>query len=125
MELIMQTLILFSLLLALLHIWLLPMILNVKNAEYLLSNRDGVVEESGMSGRVRRASTNYYESFPVFLALCLLSIMQEADNTSLAMCWLIFRVLFLISYAAGIIYLRTLLWMGSIICLIMMAVSFI
>ncbi|SUZ82788.1 uncharacterized protein METZ01_LOCUS35642, partial [marine metagenome] len=28
-------------------------------------------------------------------------------------------------YAAGIIYLRTLLWMGSIVCLIMMAVSFI
>ena len=121
----MQTLILLSLLLALLHIWLLPMILNAKNMEYLLSNRDGAVEESAMSGRVRRASTNFKESFPVFLALCLLSIILEVDNTSLAMCWLIFRVLFLISYAAGIIYLRTLLWVGSIVCLIMMAVSFI
>ena len=125
MESIMQTLILFSLLLALLHIWLLPMILNAKNMEYLLSNRDGAVEESGMSGRVRRASTNFKESFPVFLALCLLSIIVEVDNTSLAMYWLIFRALYLIAYAAGIIYLRTLLWMGSIVCLIMMAVSFI
>jgi len=121
----MQTLILFSLLLALLHIWLLPMILNVKNAEYLLSNRDGAVEESGMSGRVRRASTNFNESFPVFLALCLLSIIVEVDNTSLAMYWLIFRALYLIAYAAGIIYLRTLLWFGSLVCLIMMAVSFV
>jgi len=76
----MQTLILLSLLLALLHIWLLPMILNAKNMEYLLSNRDGAVEESGMSGRVRRASTNFKESFPVFLALCLLSIIVEVDN---------------------------------------------
>ena len=40
----MQTLILLSLLLALLHIWLLPMILNAKNMEYLLSNRDGAVK---------------------------------------------------------------------------------
>ena len=125
MELIMQTLILLSLLLALLHIWLLPMILNAKNMEYLLSNRDGAVEESAMSQRVRRASTNFKESFPVFLALCLLSIIVEVDNTSLAMYWLIFRALYLISYAAGIIYLRTLLWFGSLVCLIMMAVSFV
>ena len=125
MELIMQTLILLSLLLALLHIWLLPMILNAKNGEYLLSNRDGPVEESGMSRRVRRASTNFKESFPVFLALCLLSIIVEVDNTSLAMYWLIFRALYLIAYAAGIIYLRTLLWFGSLVCLIMMAVSFV
>ena len=125
MELIMQTLILLSLLLALLHIWLLPMILNAKNMEYLLSNRDGAVEESAMSQRVRRASTNFKESFPVFLALCLLSIIVEVDNTSLAMYWLIFRALYLISYAAGIVYLRTLLWFGSLVCLIMMAVSFV
>tara|TARA_B100000929_G_scaffold118642_1_gene94027 strand:- start:4 stop:381 length:378 start_codon:yes stop_codon:yes gene_type:complete len=125
MELIMQTLILFSLLLALLHIWLLPIILNAKNMEYLLSNRDGAVEESAMSGRVRRASTNFKESFPVFLALCLLSIIVEVDNTSLAMYWLIFRALYLISYAAGIIYLRTVLWFSSLVCLIMMAVSFV
>jgi len=125
MELIMQTLILLSLLLALLHIWLLPMTLNAKNMEYLLSNRDGAVEESAMSQRVRRASTNFKESFPVFLALCLLSIIVEVDNTSLAMYWLIFRALYLISYAAGIVYLRTLLWFGSLVCLIMMAVSFV
>ena len=121
----MQTLILLSLLLALLHIWLLPMILNAKNMEYLISNRDGAVKESAMSGRVRRASTNFKESFPVFLALCLLSIIVEVDNTSLAMYWLIFRALYLISYAAGIIYLRTVLWFSSLVCLIMMAVSFV
>jgi uncharacterized MAPEG superfamily protein len=83
------------------------------------------VKESAMSRRVRRASTNFKESFPVFLALCLLSIIVEVDNTSLAMYWLIFRALYLISYAAGIIYLRTLLWFGSLVCLIMMAVSFV
>ena len=77
--------------------------------EYLLSNRDGAVQESAMSRRVRRASTNFKESFPIFLALCLLSIIVEVNNTSLAMYWLIFRALYLISYAAGIIYLRTLL----------------
>jgi uncharacterized MAPEG superfamily protein len=103
------------------------MILNAKNTEYLFSNRDREIEQSAVLQRVKRASTNFQESFPAFLALCLLSIIPdlEVDNTSLAMCWLIFRVLFLISYAAGIIYLRTLLWMGSIVCLIMMAVSFI
>jgi uncharacterized MAPEG superfamily protein len=65
------------------------------------------------------------ESFPSFLALAVLSIVLQVDNYDLALYWLGFRVAFLVSYVAGIIYVRTLFWLGSIICLIMMAVALI
>ena len=120
----METLIICSLLLALTHIWLLPMALNLKHMEYLLSNREAEVEQSAMSQRVLRASVNFQESLPAFLVLCVLSMIQEVDNSSLAMYWIVLRALYLVSYTAGIIYVRTLLWIGSLVCLIMMALSF-
>ncbi|MFQ3334323.1 MAG: putative MAPEG superfamily protein, partial [Woeseiaceae bacterium] len=39
--------------------------------------------------------------------------------------WLILRVLFMVSYTAGITHVRTLLWVGSLICLIMMAMALV
>ena len=112
--------------LAIAQIWLIPMLLNLGNAQYLLSNRDSAPpEDSVRLGRVRRAATNLQESFPSFLALAVLSIVLQVDNYDLALYWLGFRVAFLVSYVAGIIYVRTLFWLGSIICLIMMAVALI
>ena len=76
-------------------------------------------------GRVRRAATNLQESLPAFLALAILSIVVEVDNSSLALYWLGLRIAYLLSYIAGITYVRTLFWLGSIICLIMMAVALV
>ena len=49
----------------------------------------------------------------------------EIDNYNLAMFWLGSRVLYYFTYMFGILYLRTLVWGVSIVCLVMMAISLI
>lgn len=119
----MTTIILLALALALVHIWLLPAVLNLSNFNYLISNRDGAVTTSPMSDRVARASTNFQESLPAFLALCLLSMHLNIDIEPIATYWLMFRVAFLASYTFGIVYVRTAFWLGSLACLILMALQ--
>ena len=50
--------ILLTLLLALIQLWLLPMILNISNMPYLLSSRDEPIDESILLGRAKRAGAN-------------------------------------------------------------------
>lgn len=119
----MSTIILLALALALVHIWLLPAALNLNNFNYLISNRDGTVKTSLAHDRVARASTNFQESLPAFLALCLLSMQLNIDIEPIASYWLIFRIAFLVSYTFGVIYIRTAFWLGSLACLIMMAMQ--
>ena len=121
----MATYIVYALLLALIQIWIIPMVLNQKNMSWMLSSRDGDVDSSPMLARARRASSNLQESLPAFLALALLSMIVSVDVTGLACWWLIFRVGHGISYLAGIAYVRTLFWFGSIGSLIMMALALI
>ena len=120
----MITLILLSLLLTLLQL-LTPAVLNSKNLDFLISNREGSVEEAPIVGRTRRAGNNILESLPAFLALAILSIMLEVENYNLAMFWLGSRVIYYFSYMFGILYLRTIIWFISVVCLVMMAISFI
>ena len=115
--------IIYSLILALVTQWRLPMILNTKNMDWMLSNRDESVDISVMCSRAKRASVNFQESYPAFLAISIISMVQGVDIVSLATYWLVLRALFMVAYTAGITYLRTLLWMGSLICLIMMAMA--
>ena len=121
----MVELIVYSFVLALITLWLWPLIFNIKNLDYLVSNRDDPASESVMFQRAKRAGANFQESYPVFLAVSILSIVQGVDVTSLATYWLILRVLFMVSYTAGITHVRTLLWVGSLICLIMMAMALV
>ena len=122
----MTSLIVYGLVLAIAQIWLIPALLNLGSLQYLISNRDDAAPEDSVKlGRVRRAAANLQESLPAFLALAILSIVLEVDNYNLAMYWLGFRVGYLLSYVFGIIYLRTLFWIGSIICLIMMAAALV
>ena len=120
----MITLILLALLFTLIQL-VTPTFLNSKNLNFLISNREGPVEEAAIVGRTRRAGSNILESLPAFLALAVLSIVLEVDNYNLAMFWLGSRVLYYFSYMFGILYLRTIVWGVSIVCLISMAVSFI
>ena len=121
----MTTLIIYALALALFQLWILPASFNIKNLVYLLSNRDGDVDvdTSIIYGRVTRAAANYQESLPAFLALGLLSLHMEVDLTTNATTWLALRVDYVASYSAGIIYLRTAIWLGSLGCLVSMAMQ--
>ena len=127
----MVTIIIMALTLALRQIWIIPMtgalVINIKSMSYLLSNRDKEkpIDAASVSARILRASSNLQESLPAFLALAILSIITEVDNTMYAMTWVFLRFLYLLVYAAGILYIRTVVWLGSIICLILMALALI
>jgi|TARA_B110000914_G_scaffold148583_1_gene130258 uncharacterized MAPEG superfamily protein len=120
----MTSLILLSLLLALTQV-ILPILLNTKNLEYLLSSRDEPIEVAPFVGRANRAFLNLLESLPIFLVLAVLSIIQEVDNYDLATYWLGLRFLYFPLYVFNVIYIRSLTWMVSAICLVLMAVSLI
>ena len=125
----MTTYIIAALLLALLQTWLIPGSFNMKNFPWLGTNRDEPMphELTLMAGRAMRANTNLQETLPIFLALALLSMQQQpsVDITGLACWWLAFRVGHVVTYIAGFARLRTLLWLGSIVCLVMMALALI
>jgi uncharacterized MAPEG superfamily protein len=61
----MTSLILLSLLLALMQV-LLTILLNTKNLDYLISSRDESLEVAPFVGRANRALSNLMESLPVF-----------------------------------------------------------
>lgn len=112
-----------TLLLALIQIWLLPMLLSLKNMDYLVSNRDEPVAGSVVLGRVKRASANLQESLPVFLALAVLAIHQSVDLVTVASAWLALRGAYLAIYAFGITVIRSVVWVGSVACLVYMALT--
>ena len=117
----------FILLLALFQIWLIPMMLNSKNVNWQISNRDNEPEHppSLMLSRATKAKDNLKETLPIFLALAVSSIAAELDVSGLAMWWLILRIAHGALYMAGIGIIRTLVWLSSIIILIMMALALI
>ncbi|MFT7528521.1 MAG: putative MAPEG superfamily protein [Arenicella sp.] len=118
----MTTMIIGALALTLFQLWLLPASLNVKNMAYLLSSRDDEAPaQSVLLGRISRAGVNLQESLPAFLALSLLAMIQQVDLTQLAMIWIGLRVLYLVCYMLNVVYVRTLVWLGSLGCLIYMA----
>ena len=117
----MEMIIGYTLLLALFQIWLIPMMLNSKNLNWQLSNRDNEPEHppSLMLSRATKAKDNLKETLPIFLALAVWSIAAGVDISGLAMWWLILRVAHGALYMAGIGVVRTLVWLPSIIILIM------
>ena len=123
----MLEIILISLILYLIQFWVIPALLNFNNFTYLLSSRDGRVQLSDATKRVIRASENLKESLPIFLTLAILSIIMEKDNTLLASYWLILRIGHFITYSFGImfLYIRSVIWIGSIVCLILMSITLV
>lgn len=107
------------------QVWLTPVLLNLNNINYFLSNRDIEYEFSDTTKRVYRAADNLKESLPAFLTLSVLSIFMDKDNTLIASYWLILRVAFFVTYSFGItiLYVRSIIWGGSLLCLFFMALS--
>ena len=78
-----------------------------------------------VGGRAARALANIQEALPVFLALALMNmIVGTAAAMALTGAWvfLIARVLYVPLYLAGIPVLRTLIWLGSWVGLVMMVI---
>ena len=95
-------------------------------ASYLVGPRDVPMEKMASSvARAKRAGNNLLETLPVFLTLAVLSIIMEVQTAELAAIWLGLRVSYVFAYLMGIYYIRTLIWFGSIFCLIMMGLALI
>ena len=92
---------------------------------YLFSSRDNVANTSIYIDRANRSLKNLFETLPIFIGLILLSIMNDVDNSSLAMIWLLSRIIYVPVYIAGINYLRTGIWAIALICLIIMSINFL
>ena len=85
-------------------------------------NRERMPELTGWAGRARRAQLNLLETLPLFIALVLMAhIARRTDAITIMgeQVFLIARVAHLAIYLAGIPWLRTLAWCGSVIGLLL------
>jgi uncharacterized MAPEG superfamily protein len=114
-----------ALLLTLVQLWLLPAGFNLNNLQYMLSSRDQAPPQSILQQRVTRAGNNLQESLPAFLALCLLAMILQVDLSQAALAWLVLRVVYIPCYLFGITYVRSLVWVGSLACLVYMAAQLV
>jgi len=107
----------------------IPMLIELltKNTslKYFLSSRDENTTISVQAQRANRALKNLLETFPIFIGITLLSLFKDVDNSTIALFWLIFRIIYVPVYVLGINYLRTGIWAASLICLILMGLKFI
>lgn len=86
--------------------------------------RDGDRKPAGkLAGRSLRASANFQETYPAFVGLALaLAITGDPSGWGLvgAWLWFAFRILYIPLYLAGIPYVRSLVWLGSLAGLLTM-----
>jgi len=86
--------------------------------------RDGDRRPTGvLAGRAERASANFRETYPAFVALSLaLLVAGRGDGLGLAGAWVwfAFRLAYIPLYLAGIAYIRSLAWTGAAIGLALM-----
>ena len=111
----------YACILVLIQAWILPAAFNTKNMQWMLSNRDAKPDTTLYYDRSKKACANVQESIPVFFLLGLLGVMTSTDLSYLMMYWLIFRVIHVFSYVAGIALLRSLSFIASVVVLFMMA----
>ena len=104
---------------------LISLLTNNVKLSYLFSSRDNAVNTSKHIDRANRSLKNLFETLPIFIGLILLSIINDVDNSLLAMIWLLARIIYVPVYIVGINYVRTGIWAIALICLIMMSVRFL
>lgn len=88
-----------------------------------LGPRDDPPPQSVIGGRAERALANMQEAMPVFLALALLDLIvapQAPLAVTGATVFLVARLLYVPAYLAGIMGLRSLIWMVSLVGLVLM-----
>ena len=104
---------------------LISLLTNNVKLSYLFSSRDNAANTSKYIDRANRSLNNLFETLPIFIGLTLLSIINDVDNSLLAMMWLLARIIYVPVYIVGINYVRTGIWAISLICLIIMSFNFL
>ena len=106
----------------------LPKILTYKNHRDFSPIQVRLAKDSNIPDYVSRmhsVTRNLQESLPIFFACAVLSIVTNVDSFSYALTWLILRIIYFLCYAYKLNPYRTIAWLGSIICLILMAINLI
>jgi uncharacterized MAPEG superfamily protein len=112
-----------SVVLWLVHILVQAVVGNaVMPSGYLATSRDKPAEARGVSyGRSCRALGNYLENFTAFVAVALVATQRTGGAGAVgATIWILARIVYLPIYVFGIIYVRSALWVISIVGLVMM-----
>jgi len=86
--------------------------------------RDGDVPPPGkMAGRLIRAQANLFETLPLFAAAVIMAHVAGKDGGALTLwgthLYLFGRVIYLPLYAFGVAYVRSLVWVASLVGLVM------
>ena len=88
----------------------------------LAGNREGMPEIKGWGGRAARAHRNMLENLVLFAALVLVAVAADKTNPTTLMGAQIFfwaRLAYAVVYVAGIPWLRTGVWVVSVVGLAM------
>ncbi len=91
--------------------------------------RDEGLKPSGkIAGRAERALANFRETYPAFVALALaLALKEDTSGWGIAgvWLWLVCRIAYIPLYLAGIPYIRSLIWLGSLAGLSLMFLALV
>ena len=115
----------YACILILIQAWILPAVFNTKNLKWMLSNRDENPDTTLYYDRSKKAFANLQESIPVFFMLGLLGVYSGTDLSLLMKYWIIFRIVHVFSYIAGIALLRSISFIASVVVMVMMATALI
>ncbi len=90
--------------------------------DYSEKNKRIKISENFIEAKIFLTKNNRSKSLEI-----LNYIIMEKDNTLLASYWLILRIGHFITYSFGImfLYIRSVIWIGSIVCLILMSITLV
>ncbi|MFD2239218.1 MAPEG family protein [Aureimonas populi] len=97
-----------------------------RGSQWNAGPRDGEAKPLGVhAGRAQRALDNFKETFPAFIALALaLSVTQRTGGIGAvgAWLWLVARIAYIPLYLLGVPYVRSLVWLASLLGLVLMLI---
>lgn len=93
------------------------------------SPRDGGQKPTGViAGRAERASANFRETYPAFLALCFgLAVTGDPSGWGFtaALVWFAARIVYLPVYLSGVPGLRSIIWLVALVAMLIMFVAIV
>lgn len=116
-----------TMLMYLIHLMLLTLLTFKNNPDYSnvrqLIKRDTNIPNYVV--RIHAATENLKESLPVFFACAVLSIVTGVDSSGYGLTWIILRIVYVVCYVYKLNPYRSIVWMGSIFCLVLMGINLI
>tara|TARA_B100000424_G_scaffold254719_1_gene233040 strand:- start:943 stop:1317 length:375 start_codon:yes stop_codon:yes gene_type:complete len=116
-----------TMLMYLIHL-ILPTLLTFKNNPDFSNVRQLIERDTNIPNyvvRIHAATENLKESLPVFFACAVLSIVTGVDSSGYGLTWIILRIAYVVCYVYKLNPYRSIVWMGSIFCLVLMGINLI